>query len=1346
MKSLFPLLFLFVVASYGQQNNYAKLYKAHMDSLIATTKHNEAKKRIAAYLDLSARLTKTDSALAMHYINQGIVLAKSKGYEEEQLALQLNKAAVFIESSFDEQTMAVGLINNTLAAATSKGFQQIEIKSLNLLGKAYKKQSDYLKALSYYNKSLRISQKEEAKKWVAKNLNDIGDLKCKQYNFDDGTGYLNRSLKINKEIGNERGIAENLYYLARSKDNSGNYESSLNYLKKALNLAIKFRDFDLIADVMINMGFTYHDLGNNTKAIYYLTKSEKLNRLTGNRYQLAGNLLDKGFLLQGLGKPKAARENYIKSLAIYKDLGDVRGELEVLNNLGVICEKNNNYSGAIAYYKKGLQIFSDLEDQKGMAMSLYNLAVVYEAQGRDSLALSYLTKSIQICEKLRISEGIILNANTIGNIYKEQGDYKKAYAFYDKSLKLSNEKGDRENMVIAKFNIAGIYFLEQKEDAAIKLVNELIIICREMQYNSLLRSIYKEAGVWYISQGKLPKAVDFYYEALQLTEKLNDTLGIAEINASIAEVHKNQKDFSKALIFYNKALNYFQLSNNKSGIAGIQNSISDLLLKKGNFEKAINYASQALNNFKILQDSCAMAISFLTMGSSYNRLQKTDSAFYFLKKGKNQALICNENLTISNVFLELGKTHQLNKEDTAALRAYKEALFYAEKSQNREMIKNAAEILYPLYQNNKQYKKAFETLHVYQANKDSLFNKANTRALVQKEMEYLHDKELQEKALLQQKKEIELQKQKWINYTSIGACIALFIIVLAVYRNYRNKYKANKLLRSRNSEIIRQKRELEALDHAKSQFFANISHELRTPLTLISSPIQRLLSHNEVQLPGVVKETLQLAERNVKQLRGLVDDILDLSKLESGKLELKEEEAALRPLLNRIFSNFDYLADHLGVRYTSNLQELPEVTVITDTAKLEKIIINLLSNAIKHTPSGGSVELDANIKQGQLVIEVKDSGHGVSKKDLPHIFKRFYQSKQPDAPIQGGTGIGLALAKELCQVMGGSVSVSSEPGTGSIFTVKLPYRPVEHPTKAVAQEVALKKPISISLVNDASLAAKNKTATVLIVEDHPDMQQFINSLLLPQYHTLLAHNGLEALKLLKTKSVDLILSDVMMPEMDGYTLLQQLKNNDDYRSIPVVMLTALENEVHKMRALTLGVDDYLTKPFSPRELLARVHNLLERSSARIRWQEEQKSLFQAENTSLNENIEKEAELDIAVENSDLAWLKEVEKAIEKELENENFRLSTLAGQFFLSERQFQRKIKKITGLSPKKYQQEIALQKARAYLEGGNYGSVKAVAYSIGMQQPYRFSKLYELRFGKKPGEYFNDISFVAST
>lgn len=537
-----------------------------------------------------------------------------------------------------------------------------------------------------------------------------------------------------------------------------------------------------------------------------------------------------------------------------------------------------------------------------------------------------------------------------------------------------------------------------------------------------------------------------------------------------------------------------------------------------------------------------------------------------------------------------------------------------------------------------------------------------------------------------------------------------------------------------NRQLQEQKEELEALDQLKSHFFANISHELRTPLTLISSPLQKIMHAHQEEMSPAILQQLRYMERNSRQLHRLVEDILDLTKLDAQKLQVYTQPTTLSTFSQRLVANYASMATHLRIDLQATIADsLQKSAFWIDTEKTERVINNLLSNALKHCSSGARVTLTLYREADKIHFEVADNGKGIPPTDLPYIFDRFYQGEQQAGAFQGGTGLGLALSKELAEAMGGHLHVHSQLGEGSTFLLSLPAR--EASTEEVIANVKEQDSMSIYNATQAisQVSNKEKEGHILIAEDHPDMQEYIASLLNESYHIHRAANGREALNILKKEPVDLVISDVMMPEVDGYALLQEIKGNSKLRTIPVIMLTALSDENHRLEALQIGVDDYLAKPFSPQELYARIHNLLINALTRKQSVHEEFAEM-----GVLQNVQ-HGSLPAEPENEKREhWIEKVTEVLLKELENEDFQLSDLAQRFHLSERQLRRKIKALTGLTPKQLQQEVALQKARKLLETRQYDNPTAVALSVGINHVTRFNKLYTDRFGKHPKEYFD--------
>lgn len=603
-------------------------------------------------------------------------------------------------------------------------------------------------------------------------------------------------------------------------------------------------------------------------------------------------------------------------------------------------------------------------------------------------------------------------------------------------------------------------------------------------------------------------------------------------------------------------------------------------------------------------------------------------------------------------------------------------------------------------------------------------------------------------------------KQPWF-YALIFLVLTL-VGIFWIRRLSSAKIRLEALVQNRTEQIRQDKelieeqaKELQQLDKVKSRFFTNISHELRTPITLITTPIEQVLRKYAKSLNAEINKSLQTAQNNSRKLLNLVEELLELSRIDAGKQQLNQTPTHLYSFCRQLLSSYESAAHIKNVKLDFQYELDEDFHFLIDKKRLEKIINNLLSNALKFTRKGGEVimrvrgeavkgdeyyklratshELPASHQPSPslLIIEVKDTGRGIPPEDLPHIFDRYFQTKRESLPKEGGTGIGLALAKELAELMHGSLSVNSQWGHGSTFTLSIPVKiTVPDPSRTISSVVPpdiFPQPVPTVSSHSTSPPSSNKKK-VLMVEDNPDMQQLIYSLLSDQYDCIIANNGAQAWEWLQQDTpeingVDLILSDVMMPKMDGYELVDHIKKDKKWKMIPIILLTARAATEDKLQGLRLGVDDYLVKPFTPEELLVRMENLIKHYH--------QRKLFLESNTY-------EVDIDFApTPSAEDNWLKTLENcildAIRKRIE---LNVLYLANEMAISDRQMLRKLKALTGLSAAQYIKEVKLQKARHLLESKAFETISEVAYASGFNTPKYFSKVFEKRFGKLPGDY----------
>ncbi len=578
----------------------------------------------------------------------------------------------------------------------------------------------------------------------------------------------------------------------------------------------------------------------------------------------------------------------------------------------------------------------------------------------------------------------------------------------------------------------------------------------------------------------------------------------------------------------------------------------------------------------------------------------------------------------------------------------------------------------------------------------------------------------------------------------LGGTALLTLFSGAQWRSHRRQQRANALLAAQKAQIEDQAQRLGELDAAKNQFFANVSHELRTPLTLVLGPLDGLLTAPAPPLPAPVRESVALAHRSARRLQELVDSILDLTKLQAGRLELHPAPTALAALLRRVIAQFESLAAERRVLLVRPLA-LPEALhVLVDADKVEQILTNLLINALNYTPAGGAVSVGATLPDatGQYVLTVRDTGPGIAAAEQERVFERFYQSPQRQA--QGGTGLGLALSRELATLLGGTLTLASEPGQGAAFTLRFPAPEWSAEGEGVeAEEVdAEEGEAEPEATPDGALLPLHARPRVLVVEDQADLREYLRQLLSPAYEVLTATDGQDALEVLAREApVDLVTTDAMMPRLSGTELLAQLKADPARAGLPVLMLTARADDTFRLASLTLGVDDYLTKPFVPAELLVRVATLLRRHTVRRHF------AAQPPEAPAHPAVAEATPAPPSVPMADPAAPPEPDAAgaaqlarwqvqVAPRLADPAFGPTELAGLLCLSERTLYRRLGELAGLTPAAWLRELRLNQARQLLEAGSFRSVADVAEAAGFVTVKAFAARYAERFGRRPSSY----------
>ncbi len=534
--------------------------------------------------------------------------------------------------------------------------------------------------------------------------------------------------------------------------------------------------------------------------------------------------------------------------------------------------------------------------------------------------------------------------------------------------------------------------------------------------------------------------------------------------------------------------------------------------------------------------------------------------------------------------------------------------------------------------------------------------------------------------------------------------------------------------------------ELEEATKAKLVFFTNISHELRTPLTLMIGPLENILSDRKLSVE--LRNQLQMMLRNATRLLRMINQLMDLRKIEDEKMKLCAGEYDIISFTLEIKEAFDELASAKNINFNFNASQ-KEQLLYFDRDKVDKILFNLLSNAFKFTSESGSI--DINIKTVQHVfngmekaaveIEIRDNGIGIAEDNLNRIFERFYQVEQDKGNIVAGTGIGLPLSKGFVDLHHGDISVKSKKGEGSSFVVYLQFGKAhfnEDEISSVDKEYTRteKEIVPENSQEDEDVETKDQThisddyenmPLLLVIEDEVDMSKFIKSCLSDNYRIMTATNGVEAFEKIYIEQPDLIISDIMMPVMDGFEFTKKLKTDIRTCHIPLILLTALSSHEHKIEGLETGADSYIAKPFNKKHLQVRVARLIEsRQQLRKHYQQDVITQFVKENK---------------ISLLDSNFLKKCNLIIEKHLTDNEYGVEQMSVEMSLSRVHVYRKIKHLTGLTVSEFIRNIKLKKAAVMLQESGK-TIAEVAYETGFSSPSYFSKCFKDLYNISPTEF----------
>lgn len=878
-----------------------------------------------------------------------------------------------------------------------------------------------------------------------------------------------------------------------------------------------------------------------------------------------------------------------------------------------------------------------------------------------------------------------------------------------KALGIAKETEDVSLVTRGYIQLASIERWSENIPAAIEACQKAIALSTQANLDSLKAASYLELGLIYQNSSTLDKAITNSLAALKLFTQLHDTLNIISSLNQLGNINLRFENYDESYAYFNRIEPYAFGLNDSSEIIDVFFRKGLIQQKREHYEEAIIEYQKSLNIASKFKAGNTEAILNGNIGSALTQIGQYQQAVpYLLKalslKQKNNAStgsICHTYLDLSELYNYLGEYQQsmdcaqkvIDLTENTNDDYYRQyGFFYLAETQREAGLLN----------------EAYDNLLTFSDLKDSFLDATKSQQLMELQIAYEAEKKDNKIQSLEQATALE-RTQKYF-YLTLGGII--LILGVSVFFIQWVKHQKSK-------EMLEKEKEIDTL---KSNFFSNISHEFKTPLTLLLGPITTRL---EAAKDEKERDELLLMQRNTLRLQRLINDLLDLSKSEAGQLELKTTPTAIDQLIKDLSNSFKPLANERNIRFSTEVDDrIVTKLVLTDKDKLETILINLLSNAFKYTPDFGAISIKVRLTPTHFfAIEVCDTGEGISKDQLNKIFDRFYQADLSSTHNKQGTGIGLSFSKELASLMGGDIAVKSTHKEGACFTVSLPLKEatasdyISETEPQLTHSLHLQEALLALTPQEQSEEASSQKPLLLLVEDHADVRKYIHSILDSEYTIIHAENGKTGQEKAFETIPDLIVSDVMMPFMNGFDLCQSLKSDIRTSHIPFVLLTAKSSAESRIQGLETQADCYLEKPFNPKELQLQIRNLTAlHHNLKAKYQEANLLIPAGVNLNSAEN----------------RFIEKLTKIMEEQYANSDFNVQEFSREIGLSRSQLHRKLIAITGESPSQFIRSYRLKIAEKMLIAKT-GAVSEIAYNVGFNSVSYFNRCFSEKFGKKP-------------
>ena len=887
----------------------------------------------------------------------------------------------------------------------------------------------------------------------------------------------------------------------------------------------------------------------------------------------------------------------------------------------------------------------------------------------------------------------------------------KMYIFYDldrglnripEMLELIDECKNADVNMLTYADLGYVYYRLNEIDSAFMFL-KMADTSNLSQIDYVVQSKFHGVNaICHHKNGNIDKSLQCHQRSLQAAYSSNKYSRIGSVLNNIGTIYRNRSQNKTASDYFRRGISELEKDSSAqrllaTALSNLMRTTDDKMENQMCFEKTLAIFKEMKIPSEIQRIYCTQAIYL------YEK-KKYEQAIFLAKKGLSgdrrsfdefDCVLC-----LAGAYLERSEANKA-----------KEHLDYVENNIKSQPNKYDITDQYHLagmwseyYNQKKDYKNAFEKQLERYDHFDSIQYASNSSFTSEFQVKY--ETAEKEKQLFEQQLLTAQEMSKRIQQKSLLMGLLGSVLLLGLYLFNKQKQKRQKTqheLQLKNVEA----NALKELDQLKSHWFENLSHDIRTPLTLVSAPIKDALKTTK---SSSTRNLLEIADRNSQHLIQLTNEMLELARLENNIIPVREQSKTALIELKKMIHAFESYSVEQKVNIEDKVDIDENLILRFDFDKYEKVFNNLFKNAVKYSPESTTVTVDIRYKNETLITKIKDEGHGISKEELPYLFDKYFRASNHQSQTIEGSGLGLSIVKELVDLMSGNIIVESKIGNGSLFSFSIPVK-IDHSDEIVKQQVE-----QIEQNDTSALPSISGVSNILIVEDNIEMRRFLNSALANMYNTKAVPNASIALQVLEDQSFDLIISDIMMPGIDGFTFRKRVNAIPKLTKTPFIFLSAKALDSDKLDGLKLGVDDYITKPFITDELVIRINNLLARQIAR-------------QETDNSVNTE-----DSIIEKS-MTLVHKTRSIIITEIKSPNFGVSTLAKKLLYSERQLNRLIKKETGLTVVQYILEVRLQIARELLLTNTYYSAKEVMHQVGINSQSYFNRKFNERFGIPPGQ-----------